>query len=431
MSKWIRTKLDNVANLVNKKPAYFSGETPYLATSGVNGFHILPSEHVTYLTRPSRADIVIEPGDVLQAKMKETNKTVLVNEDMKGWLVSTGFAQFKPMLVGTNSNFLYHFLSSDNFLKEKDRLCVGSTQQAISDKDLRSIIIDIPQEVKVQEYIANIISVLNFAIEKTEALIEKYQNIKTGLMHDLFTRGLRTDGNLRPPREEAPELYQETTFGWIPKEWEIGGIEDYLIQPGGLKPGPFGSSLTKADYVESGYRVYGQEQVLAQSLAEGDYYVSSRKWLELSDFRVAKDDLLMTLVGVGTVGKILVVEEPFEEGLINPRLMRIRPDRSKCCTEFLANLIPSSLVRRQFNQYAGGGTMPVLNGSIVRKVRIPLVPKIEQERIAIRIASATVALKSELNYLQKLMQVKKGLMQDLLTGKVQVKLDETKLANAL
>ena len=39
-------------------------------------------------------------------------------------------------------------------------------------------------------------------------------------MHDLFTRGIGPDGQLRPPREQAPELYQETPIGWIPKEWE-------------------------------------------------------------------------------------------------------------------------------------------------------------------------------------------------------------------
>ena len=54
---------------------------------------------------------------------------------------------------------------------------------------------------------------------QTKALIEKYQHIKAGLIHDLFTRGIGADGNLRPLREQAPELYQETLIGWIPKQW--------------------------------------------------------------------------------------------------------------------------------------------------------------------------------------------------------------------
>ena len=41
-------------------------------------------------------------------------------------------------------------------------------------------------------------------------------------MHDLFTRGVTPDGNLRPTRAEAPQLYKESPLGWIPKEWEVG-----------------------------------------------------------------------------------------------------------------------------------------------------------------------------------------------------------------
>ncbi len=69
--------------------------------------------------------------------------------------------------------------------------------------------------------IASILSSIDRAIASTEALIEKYQHIKAGLMHDLFTRGIGADGKLRPPREQAPELYRESAIGWIPKEWKI------------------------------------------------------------------------------------------------------------------------------------------------------------------------------------------------------------------
>ncbi|MGB5599730.1 MAG: restriction endonuclease subunit S, partial [Thiothrix litoralis] len=73
-------------------------------------------------------------------------------------------------------------------------------------------------KISLQKKIATILQTIDQTIESTQALIEKYQLIKAGLMHDLFTRGIGADGKLRPPREEAPELYQETAIGWIPKE---------------------------------------------------------------------------------------------------------------------------------------------------------------------------------------------------------------------
>ncbi len=72
-----------------------------------------------------------------------------------------------------------------------------------------------------QRRIAEILSTLDETIEQTEALIAKYQQIKAGLMHDLFTRGVTPDGKLRPTRAEAPQLYKESPLGWIPKEWEL------------------------------------------------------------------------------------------------------------------------------------------------------------------------------------------------------------------
>jgi type I restriction enzyme, S subunit len=54
----------------------------------------------------------------------------------------------------------------------------------------------------------------------------KHQQIKAGLMHDLFTRGVTPDGHVRPTRFEAPHLYKETPFGWIPKEWETSPLGD-------------------------------------------------------------------------------------------------------------------------------------------------------------------------------------------------------------
>jgi type I restriction enzyme S subunit len=73
-----------------------------------------------------------------------------------------------------------------------------------------------------------VLSSIDAAIEKAEALIDKYQQLKAGLMQDLFTRGVLPDGELRPPREQAPELYQETAIGWIPKEWGAIQCPGYL-----------------------------------------------------------------------------------------------------------------------------------------------------------------------------------------------------------
>ncbi len=96
----------------------------------------------------------------------------------------------------------------------------GSTFLAISSSDLSSMPIAAPA-LALQRRIAEILSTVDEAIEQTEALIAKTQQIKVGLMHDLFTRGVTANGQLRPARDEAPQLYKKSPLGWIPKEWEV------------------------------------------------------------------------------------------------------------------------------------------------------------------------------------------------------------------
>jgi type I restriction enzyme, S subunit len=124
----------------------------------------------------------------------------------------------------------------------------GSTFAAVSTDDVKTVPIPVFEPQK-QAKIATILSGIDTAIEKTEALIAKYQQIKAGLMHDLFTRGVLPNGQLRPSREQAPELYQETAIGWIPREWECQRLGFILAKSGGyLQTGPFGSQLHASEY---------------------------------------------------------------------------------------------------------------------------------------------------------------------------------------
>ena len=77
-----------------------------------------------------------------------------------------------------------------------------------------------------QRRISEILSTVDEAIEQTEALIAKYQQVKAGLMHDLFTRGVSPDGRLRPTYKQAPHLYKESPLGWIPKEWGVVTVRE-------------------------------------------------------------------------------------------------------------------------------------------------------------------------------------------------------------
>ena len=112
---------------------------------------------------------------------------------------------------------------------------------------------------------------------------------------------------------KLPEL--PDGWGWV-KVDAIAEHDQYAI-----KAGPFGSALKKSSYVKSGYKIYGQEQVISGNWETGDYYISEEKFNELISCRVKPYDILISLVG--TVGKVLILPKGISDGIINPRLIKI------------------------------------------------------------------------------------------------------------
>jgi type I restriction enzyme S subunit len=143
-----------------------------------------------------------------------------------------------------------------------------------------------------------------------------------------------------------------------PKAWKRVGMPDAVVGKYGIKAGPFGSSLKKEDYTTSGYRVYGQEQVIAGRFDIGDYYIGERKYQQLKACTVNKGDLLISLVG--SFGKVLVVPPEIEPGIINPRLLKITPNHDLLTSSFLAALLALPAIQAEFERVAHGGTMGIL-----------------------------------------------------------------------
>lgn len=167
----------------------------------------------------------------------------------------------------------------------------------------------------------------------------------------------------------------------IPSHWIWKTVGDLgTNKKPAVKAGPFGSSLKKEFYVESGFRVYGQEQVIAGDLSIGNYYIDKAKFESLKTCEVMSGDILVSLVG--TFGKILVVPDVFEPGIINPRLVRLSLAPELINPYFFAWFFQSSLAQAQMNLLSHGGTMDILNTKNISSLKVPLPPLEEQKRIA-------------------------------------------------
>ena len=218
---------------------------------------------------------------------------------------------------------------------------------------------------------------------------------------------------------EVKPGYKQTGVGVIPVEWSapcldsLGGARTTPV-----KAGPFGSSLTKDQYVPAGYKVYGQEQVIAGDHLFGDYFITPEKYRDLESCAVRPGDILLSLVG--TVGKLLEVPEGAPPGVINPRLIRFSFDRERVSPRFVKYVFESGRVQSLLARRAQGGTMGVLNAGMLRPFRIPLPPLPEQRAIATALSDVDALLSGLERLIAKKRDLKQAAMQQLLTGQTRL-----------
>lgn len=307
----------------------------------------------------------------------------------------------------------------------------GSTMRHVTRKELTRFRVAYPAEESFQQKIVSILRTIDQAIEKTEALIEKYQQIKAGLMHDLFTRGIGPDGKLRPTREQATDLYQETPIGWIPKDWGLDVVEKLLAPvANNLRSGPFGSALLKSELVEDGIPFLGIDNIYVERVeATFRRFVSQKKFLEWFRYAVRSRDVVITIMG--TVGRSAVIPDGVDRALSSKHLWAMTFDQEKVVPELVCwQLNFASWVKSWFRRETQGGIMDAIQSKTLRKLRLPVPPLSEQEIIFNPYRAITERIEAEQKILAKFQREKSGLMHDLLTGAVQVKPDPPKATHA-
>jgi len=245
-----------------------------------------------------------------------------------------------------------------------------------------------------QRKIAQILETVDNAIEKTEKIIEKYKRIKQGLMQDLLTKGIDENGNIR---SEKTHKFKDSPLGRIPEEWEVvrlGEIveiydnkriplsEEERANRKGIYPycGANGIIDHIDDYIFEGeYLLLAEDGGFFGRFENSAYLMSGKFWVN------NHAHVLKAREGVSVNGFIL-----------------------------------AWLIFDDLSRYISGTTRQKLNQSVMRNILIPLPPISEQKRIAEILSQIDQAIEKEEKYKEKLERLKKGLMEDLLTGKVRV-----------
>ncbi|WP_318510504.1 restriction endonuclease subunit S [Photobacterium leiognathi] len=264
----------------------------------------------------------------------------------------------------------------------------------------------------LQEKVADILSTIDNQIDATQALIDKYTAIKQGMMADLFSRGIDPETKaLRPTFEEAPELYQKTPLGMLPKGWDVIELQTVAT----VERGKF-THRPRDDK-----RCYGGEYPFIQT---GDVAVCVGNHLTqykqtLSDFgrSVSKEfpvgTVAVTIAANIADTAILAMPMCFPDSVVG-----VVVDERLSSSRFVELCIRMS--KAKLDALAPQSAQKNINLEDLRPLKLPFPSRVEQELVCSSYEAINDPVNSLNNEKKKLIAQKSGLMQDLLTGKVPV-----------
>jgi len=208
------------------------------------------------------------------------------------------------------------------------------------------------------------------------------------------------------------------TLGTIPTHWETRQVR-FLLKDGaeGIKIGPFGSALKLEDMVDSGIRVYGQENVIKKDFTLGKRRISQDKLSEMQVYQIYPQDLLITMMG--TSGKCELVPEDAEQGIIDSHLLRLRVKENEILPRFFRLLIDECHeIESQIKVTGKGSIMHGLNSSIVKALMLPLPNKSEQVTILDFLDHETAKIDTLIEKQQQLIKLLKEKRQAVISHAV-------------
>lgn len=323
---------------------------------------------------------------------------------------STEFHVLRP-LGGTHPRYLFHWCQSIQLRREAERFMIGSAgQQRVSPDFFEHFLVPL-LSFREQRRIAEILDTVDEAIRQTERVIEKLRQMKQGLLHDLLTRGLDANGQLRDPHRH-PEQFKDSPLGRIPREWGIKTVLELsreIVVGIVIRPTQY--------YVSQGVPVLRSANVEENQLnMESLVYMSEKDHKILSKSAVAPGDLVTVRTGYPGTTAIVPESLPVANTV---DIIVTRPD-ALIVPFFLSTWINSDLGRGQVLRTQGGLAQQHFNVGELKKLLVAVPDPVEQEKISIRIRSSHLRIIKEENTLKKLHTIKQGLMDDLLTGRVRV-----------
>ena len=216
-------------------------------------------------------------------------------------------------------------------------------------------------------------------------------------------------------------MYQETAIGWIPKEWELPKIGEIFS----LQLGKMLSQVAKTGKAELPY--LGNKNVQWNEFDFTTLETMSFSEPEKEKFKLIYGDLLVC--EGGDVGRSAIWKDELSECYYQKAIHRLRPINKKVLPSFALRFMHYAKSTGILLNFTSQTSIAHLTREKLAEVPIFLPSLLEQEILTKKFDLVDVRISTEIKLLEKLRKQKAGLMHDLLTGKVKVKVDDDESDN--
>jgi type I restriction enzyme S subunit len=426
MSKWEKVKLGDKFDIV-------IGGTPSRANLNYWDVNNLTENHWVSIKDLSQKIIYTTSEKISNLGINHSNaKLIKKNSLLMSFKLTIGKLGFAGVDLYTNEAiaallpkcdmeilFIYYGLQYWDLLKDIDQAIKGAT---LNKSKLKEIEIFLPP-LPIQTRIAEILSTADKAIEDSEKLIAKYKRMKTGMMQDLLTKGIDENGNIR---SETTHKFKDSPLGRIPVEWEVKRLEEVVnvrVSNVDKKSVEGERRVLLCNYMD----VYSNRFIKQHN----SYMEATASKSQIERFILEKNDVIITKDSEtpDDIGVPAVVFEELTNVICGYHLALLKP-KHNIDGIYLMYMLQHPFINKYLALNATGVTRFGLRISTIENTLILLPNIIEQKNISEKIVEIEKNIEIETQTLSKLKRLKTGLMNDLLSGKVEVvKSGELKVDN--
>lgn len=374
----------DLISFVGEAPKKFDGYKKYVSTGAVNG-NIIESddiELVDYSSRPSRANLVACSGDILFAKMAETEKTLLLDDETEKNIYSTGFCAIRAKENIIEPKALYYLLGSSLFLNQKNTNSSGATQRAITNTGLSKIRIKLPTMEK-QRVFCGIMDKVVDSIELRKKQLGYFDKFTKSLFIEMFG-----------DPSTNPKGWNETTIG----------NECFYIKDGPHKSLP-----------DIGKENGGHPFISVRNIVNGYIDLSTARYISDEDYNDAikkchpeKGDMLYSKGGTTGIAKLIDIDNEFANWV---HVAVLKFNKVNLNGIFFENMLNGDYCYKQSQKLTKGIANKDLVLSAISQIKIYRPPIELQNKFANFVRGTDKSKLAVKKSLEELEVLKKSLMQ--------------------